>query len=76
MPRGKYKKQPVKADPLYGSNEVTKLINYIMVDGKKTVAQHIAAEQYMRTHGRPLEQHLRPKRRVPPCKAKPYDEEH
>lgn len=44
MPRGKYKKQPVKSDPLYGSNEVTKLINYIMVDGKKTVAQHIVYE--------------------------------
>ena len=41
MPRGKYKKQIVHPEPLFKSLEVAKLINYIMVDGKKTVAEKI-----------------------------------
>lgn len=41
MPRHPYKKTKTKTDPLYGSLEIAKLVNYLMVDGKKTVAQHI-----------------------------------
>lgn len=41
MPRHSYKKRVVKPDPIYNSFEVAKLINYVMVDGKKSVAQKI-----------------------------------
>lgn len=39
MPRRGYKRQPVGADSIYESHEVAKLINYVMVDGKKSVAE-------------------------------------
>ncbi|HCW05690.1 MAG TPA: 30S ribosomal protein S7 [Clostridium sp.] len=43
MPRkGHIAKRDVLADPLYNSKVVTKLINNIMVDGKRGVAQKIA----------------------------------
>ncbi len=42
MPRkGSVPKREVLADPMYGSKVVTKLINSIMYDGKKGVAQSI-----------------------------------
>ena len=42
MPRkGHTPKRDVLADPLYGSKVVTKLINQVMLDGKKGVAQKI-----------------------------------
>ncbi len=42
MPRkGHVSKREVLADPLYSSKIVTKLINGIMLDGKKGTAQHI-----------------------------------
>ena len=42
MPRkGHVQKRDVLADPLYNSKVVTKLINSIMLDGKKGVAQKI-----------------------------------
>ena len=42
MPRkGHIQKRDVLADPLYNSKVVTKLINQIMLDGKKGVAQKI-----------------------------------
>lgn len=42
MPRkGNVPKREVLADPVYNSKVVTKLINAIMYDGKKGVAQHI-----------------------------------
>lgn len=41
MPRHFYKKKEVKADPLYNSVVVTKLINYMMKDSKKKVAQKL-----------------------------------
>ncbi len=42
MPRkGHVAKRDVLADPIYGSKVVTKLINNIMLDGKKGVAQKI-----------------------------------
>src|SRR3990167_887593 len=39
MPRRGYKKQTMHKDPLFSSYEVEKLINYIMLDGKKSVAR-------------------------------------
>lgn len=39
MPRRPYKKIGVEKDKLYKSAEVAKLINYIMRDGKKSVAE-------------------------------------
>ena len=42
MPRkGHTQKRDVLADPMYGSKVVTKLINNIMLDGKRGVAQKI-----------------------------------
>ena len=42
MPRrGHIQKRDVLADPIYGNKVVTKLINNIMLDGKKGVAQKI-----------------------------------
>ena len=42
MPRkGHIQKRDVLADPVYGDKVVTKLINNIMLDGKKGVAQRI-----------------------------------
>lgn len=42
MPRkGEVKKRDVLADPIYGNKVVTKLINSIMLDGKKGVAQKV-----------------------------------
>jgi small subunit ribosomal protein S7 len=44
MPRGNYKKNIAKQDPIYSSLEVSKLINYVMEDGKKSVASKIVYE--------------------------------
>lgn len=44
MPRHPYKKKEVKPDPIYGSIEVSKLVNYIMQDGEKKVAENIVYE--------------------------------
>lgn len=41
MPRRSYKRQYAKPEPVYNSLEVSKLINFIMVDGKKSVAEKI-----------------------------------
>lgn len=42
MPRGRViKKEPKVPDPFYKSRVVTKLINMIMVDGKKSLAKNI-----------------------------------
>lgn len=41
MPRRPYKKVAVLNDPIYDHYEITKLIHYIMVDGKKKIAQKI-----------------------------------
>lgn len=38
MPRRNYKKREIRPDLIYKSNEVAKLITYIMRSGKKTVA--------------------------------------
>ena len=44
--RGKISKRDVLPDPLYGSKLVTKLINNIMLDGKKGVAQKIVYDAF------------------------------
>jgi SSU ribosomal protein S7P len=41
MPRRPYKKVTILPDPVYRSTIVAKLINYLMVDGKKSVAKKI-----------------------------------
>ena len=47
MPRrGNIAKRDVLADPMYGSKLVTRLINNIMLDGKKGVAQKIVYEAF------------------------------
>ncbi|MBR4868390.1 MAG: 30S ribosomal protein S7, partial [Clostridia bacterium] len=47
MPRrGQIAKRDVLPDPLYNSKLVTRLINNIMLDGKKGVAQKIVYEAF------------------------------
>ena len=47
MPRrGFIAKREVIADPMYNSKLVTKLINNVMLDGKKTVAQKIVYDAF------------------------------
>ena len=47
MPRrGSIAKRDVLADPMYGSKLVTRLINNIMLDGKKGVAQKIVYDAF------------------------------
>ena len=57
MPRkGHTQKRDILADPVYGDKVVTKLVNNIMLDGKKGVAQKIvygAFERIENTSGKP-----------------------
>ena len=47
MPRrGKISKRDVLPDPLYNSKLVTKLVNNVMLDGKKGVAQRIVYDAF------------------------------
>ena len=47
MPRrGNVAKGEVLADPIYNSKVVTRLVNYIMLDGKKGVAQEIVYDAF------------------------------
>ena len=47
MPRrGNVAKREVLADPIYNSKVVTRLVNYIMLDGKKGVAQEIVYDTF------------------------------
>lgn len=41
MPRHRYKKRQLEPDAIYNSSDVVKLINYLMLDGKRSVAQKI-----------------------------------
>lgn len=41
MPRHAYKRLDVNPDEVYNSYEVAKLINYIMIDGKRSVARRV-----------------------------------
>lgn len=44
--RGNTPKRDVLPDPMYGSKVVTKLINQIMLDGEKSVAQRIVYDAF------------------------------
>ena len=60
MPRRGYiAKRDVIADPMYNSKLVTKLVNNVMLDGKKTVAQKIVYDAFdiikEKTEREPLE---------------------
>lgn len=60
MPRrGNVAKREVLADPIYNSKVVTRLVNYIMLDGKKGVAQEIVYDAFNivkeKTGNNPLE---------------------
>ena len=47
MPRrGQISKRDVLPDPIYGSKLVTKLVNNIMLDGKKGIAQSIVYDAF------------------------------
>ena len=47
MPRrGNVAKREVLTDPIYNSKVVTRLVNYIMLDGKKGVAQEIVYDAF------------------------------
>lgn len=46
MRSGKAPKRIINADPIYGSKIVTKIINKIMRDGKKSIAQHLVYEAF------------------------------
>ena len=49
--KGHIQKRDVLADPLYNDKVVTKLINNIMLDGKRGVAQKIAVSYtHLRAH--------------------------
>ena len=57
--RGQISKRDVLPDPMYGSKLVTKLVNNIMLDGKKGVAQKIVYDAFeaiaAKTEQNPLE---------------------
>ncbi len=58
MPRrGRVPKRDVLPDPMYGSKVVTKLINQIMLDGEKSVAQKIVYDAFS-TMGRSEERRV------------------
>ena len=63
MPRrGKIAKRDVLQDPIYNSKLVTRLINNIMLDGKKGVAQKIglrSIEIVEEKTGKPLLRYLK-----------------
>ena len=47
MPRKGYiAKRDVLPDPIYNSKVVTKLVNNIMLDGKKSIAQNIVYDAF------------------------------
>ena len=50
--RGRVAKRDVLPDPIYNSKVVTKLINNIMLDGKKGVAQNILYEAFTKVEAK------------------------
>jgi small subunit ribosomal protein S7 len=57
MRSGKAIKRPINADPIYGSKIITKIINRIMRDGKKTIAQRLvydAMEEIEKSGKKPM----------------------
>lgn len=39
--KGSVKKREILGDPIYGQEVITKLINYVMLDGKKSVSEKV-----------------------------------
>ena len=78
MPRrGNVAKREVLADPIYNSKVVTRLVNYIMLDGKKGVAQEIVYDAFdivkEKTDNNPLEMFEKAKENIMPnleCKTR------
>lgn len=78
MPRrGNVAKREVLADPIYNSKVVTRLVNYIMLDGKKGVAQEIVYDAFNivkeKTGNDPLEMFERAMENIMPnleCKTR------
>lgn len=65
MPRrGKIAKRDVLEDPIYNSKLVTRLINNVMVDGKKGVAQKIVTVHLILSLKRPARTHWKCSRRL------------
>lgn len=57
MPRrGRVTKRDVLQDPVYNSKLVTRLVNNIMLDGKKGVAQKIVYGAFNKVEERPESQ--------------------
>ena len=55
MPRkGPVPKREVLPDPIYGSVVVTKLVNNVMLDGKKGVAQRIVYDAFSKVNEKPV----------------------
>ena len=53
MPRrGFVPKREVLPDPVYGNTIVTKLINQIMLDGKRGIAQSVCYDAFQMRQGR------------------------
>ena len=50
--RGRVAKRDVLPDPIYNSKVITKLINNIMLDGKKGVAQNILYEAFQKVEAK------------------------
>ena len=72
MPRrGNIAKRDVLADPIYNSKMVTRLINNIMYDGKKGVAQKIVYDAFEivkeKTGNDPLESFEKALENIMPC---------
>ncbi|GIW63838.1 MAG: 30S ribosomal protein S7 [Patescibacteria group bacterium] len=55
MPRRSYKKREINPDPVYNSKTVAKLINYIMKDGKKSVAERIVYSAFDKIKAKKLD---------------------
>ena len=71
MPRRSYKKNIASNDVMHESYEIAKLINYVMVDGKKTVAEKVvygALNQIKEKNLDPLEVLVRAIDNVAPTK--------
>ena len=59
MPRkGQTRKRTVPADPVYNNAVVTKLVNQIMLDGKKGIAQKIVYGAFERIREKTQEERL------------------
>ena len=68
MPRrGNIAKRDVLADPIYNSKMVTRLVNSVMLDGKKGVAQKIVYEAFSMIQEKTGNDHAQPRVQDPPC---------